>query len=180
LSRLRARDVAPAVARGAIAPSRGVSRRERTRSRVTPRAAIGGDGHGSAKKSAARSPMPPDPSRGADRPSSIATEEDAEVDAASRASRLKALVARKRLYFAVLEAEETTERPVPEKTTALAKIVVDAAAPESASALADAADAGRGRRRGDYRTWKNRSRGWTDKERRCSRRPKKKEGTSSV
>ena len=118
-----------------------MSRRERTRSRVTPRAAIGGDGHGSAKKSAARSPMPPDPSRGADRPSSIATEEDAEVDAASRASRLKALVARKRLYFAVLEAEETTERPVPEKTTALAKIVVDAAAPESASALADAADA---------------------------------------
>ena len=85
--------------------------------------------------------MPPDPSRGADRPSSIATEEDAEVDAASRASRLKALVARKRLYFAVLEAEETTERPVPEKTTALARIVVDAAAPESASALADAADA---------------------------------------
>ena len=143
LSRLRARAVAPAVARGAIAPSRGASRRERTRSRVAPRAAIGGDGHGAAKKSAARvfAPMPPDPSRGADRPSSIATEEDAEVDAASRASRLKALVARKRLYFAVLEAEETTERPVPEKTTALAKIVVDASAPESASALADAADA---------------------------------------
>ena len=130
------------MARGAIAPSRGASRRERTRSRVAPRA-IGGDERSAAKKSAARvfAPMPPDPSRGADRPSSIATEEDAEVDAASRASRLKALVARKRLYFAVLEAEETTERPVPEKTTALAKIVVDPAAPESASALADAADA---------------------------------------
>ena len=104
------------------------------------RAAVGGDGGGdSAKTKRARAPAPPDPARGTARPS-IVTEEDAEIDAASRASRLKALVARKRLYFAILEAEETAALPITEKLDALETIAVDPAAPESAGALADAMD----------------------------------------
>ena len=139
---LRNRDItAAAVAANARArrdrASRPVGRRGRA-SRLAPRAAIGGDA--SAKKRA-HAPVPPDPARGANRPASIATEEDAEIDAASRASRLKALVARKRLYFAVLEAEETAARPIPEKRDALSALAVDPAAPESAGALADAMDA---------------------------------------
>ena len=84
----------------------------------------------------------------------MANEEDSELDAAARSSRLKALVARKRLYFAVLEADEATEKaPIPEKSAELsaplATIAVYANDESSSSAsssvpkgnaLADAAD----------------------------------------
>lgn len=149
------RDVTAAATR--ISPRNTRRSKRSTRGRLAPKAAaISGDGHGGSAKNrrGVATPAPPDPSRGSRAATAVATEEDSELDAAARSSRLKALVARKRLYFAVLEADEATEKaPIPEKSaevSPLATIAVDANDESSSSsasssvpkgnALADAAD----------------------------------------
>jgi len=145
------RDVTAAAA---TTPRNARSCKRSTRGRLAPKAAaISGDGHGGSAKNrrGVATPAPPDPSRGPGA-AAVATEEDSELDAAARSSRLKALVARKRLYFAVLEADEATEKaPTPAELPSadvapLATIAVDAndesssSASSSSNALADAAD----------------------------------------
>ena len=150
------RDVTAAATR--ISPRNTRRSKRSTRGRLAPKAAaISGDGHGGSAKNrrGVATPAPPDPSRGSRAATAdVATEEDSELDAAARSSRLKALVARKRLYFAVLEADEATEKaPIPEKSAELsaplATIAVYANDESSSSAsssvpkgnaLADAAD----------------------------------------
>ena len=149
------RDVTAAATR--ISPRNTRRSKRSTRGRLAPKAAaISGDGHGGSAKNrrGVATPAPPDPSRGPGAATAVATEEDSELDAAARSSRLKALVARKRLYFAVLEADEATEKaPIPEKSAELsaplATIAVYANDESSSSAsssvpkgnaLADAAD----------------------------------------
>ena len=148
------RDVTAAAA---TTPRNARSCKRSTRGRLAPKAAaISGDGHGGSAKNrrGVATPAPPDPSRGSRAATAVANEEDSELDAAARSSRLKALVARKRLYFAVLEADEATEKaPIPEKSAELsaplATIAVYANDESSSSAsssvpkgnaLADAAD----------------------------------------
>ena len=145
------RDVTAAAA---TTPRNARSCKRSTRGRLAPKAAaISGDGHGGSAKNrrGVATPAPPDPSRGPGA-AAVATEEDSELDAAARSSRLKALVARKRLYFAVLEADEATEKaPTPAELPSaevapLATVAVDAndesssSASSSSNALADAAD----------------------------------------
>lgn len=149
------RDVTAAATR--ISPRNTRRSKRSTRGRLAPKAAaISGDGHGGSAKNrrGVATPAPPDPSRGSRAATAVANEEDSELDAAARSSRLKALVARKRLYFAVLEADEATEKaPIPEKSAELsaplATIAVYANDESSSSAsssvpkgnaLADAAD----------------------------------------
>ena len=86
--------------------------------------ALASDGHGGSGSSSSgkkTSPLAADPARGKANKVVITTEEDADLDANSRLSRLKALVARKRLYFAILEAAETVTREIPEKGDSLEK-----------------------------------------------------------
>lgn len=100
--------------------------------------AITSDAHGSEKKNKS-SPLAADPARGGG-VAVIATEEDADLDASSRLCRLKALVARKRLYFAILEAVDTSEGEIPTKGDALEKIGnVNASSPDFTESLGELA-----------------------------------------
>ena len=67
----------------------------------------------------------------------LATEEEADADAAERLARLRALVARKRLCFAIIQAAETAERDIPDRG---AKLSALGNSDETLEELADAVD----------------------------------------
>ena len=93
-----------------------------------------------ATKTAAAAPLA-DPARFLGVGSVITAEEDADVDASSRLARLKALVARKRLYFSILAALETVEKPIPRKLARFSDVSFEVWSPESANAMVDSIEA---------------------------------------
>ena len=110
-----------------------------------------------------------------------------ELDAAAPRP-AKALVARKRLYFAVLEADEATEKaPIPEKSaevSPLATIAVDAAtSPPPLRLLLRPKGNAPPTRRTSWRVcvwrlciWRSWARGWRQRATHCSRRPREEGG----